>query len=110
MLGREGADQFAVFEFQFPAEGLSAFEVEIEIEIHFGAGLLHIHGGAGFAVPADAKAGEFAVFLADFDGLLFLALGAGFVGGVGDTGPAARDVGVGGLRGESRDEEGAQGE
>src|SRR6476660_7045468 len=60
------------------------------VEVDLGAVGLHLQDRTAGAVPH--LAGELAVFHLDFDRLPFLALGTGFVGGVGDAGPSACEV------------------
>ena len=51
MQRRKGADQFAVLEFDFPAQMLAAFEVEEPVKVDLRTALLDLERGTAAVVP-----------------------------------------------------------
>ena len=92
VLGGKRADELAVFEFELPAQVLTAIEREVGIEVELRAVGLGIERAAGGAVAVELLAGELAVLAFEFETLALLAVGAGLIGGVGHAGPATRQV------------------
>ena len=89
MQSGECADQAAILELELPAEVLAALESEEAVEVDFGAVLLDLKRDAAVAAAIDHHAGEFTVLVFDLEGLPFLSLDAGFVGGDGNADPSA---------------------